>query len=258
MSSHRPVVSVITPAFRAAAYLEKTISSVRAQTFSDWEMIIVDDASRDGTAEILSSQSTIEPRIRWEIAPQNRGPGPTRNRALELARGRYVAFLDADDLWDPPKLQRQLTWMRSRGDAFTFTGYRVVSREGEVRGEISAIPEHMHYADLLKNTVIGCLTVVLDRDQTGPLSFPALRTSQDTALWLSLLKRGMVAVGIPEVLASYRLVGDSNTRNKLKAAKGVWELYRGHEHLSVPRCAWYFANYAIRGAMKHFTSGAAR
>jgi teichuronic acid biosynthesis glycosyltransferase TuaG len=251
-----PLVSVITPAYKAAAYLPATLASVRAQTMPDWEMIVVDDASSDGTADLLAAASRADPRVRAELSPVNRGSGPTRNRALALARGKYLAFLDADDLWDPVKLERQMTFMEKTRAPFSFSGYRVLSSDGQLLGVVDQIPERLEYGDLLKNSIVGCLTVVLDRRRVGPVEFPPLRTSQDLALWLAILKRGFAAHGLREVLASYRIVGSSATRNKLRAAREVWSLYRDTERLPVLRRSWCFAHYAVRGLRKHLRSGA--
>ncbi|HET7789082.1 MAG TPA: glycosyltransferase family 2 protein [Myxococcales bacterium] len=251
-----PLVSVITPAYKAVGYLPATLASVQAQTMPDWEMIVVDDCSPDGTGGLLARVAREDGRIRAECATVNRGPGPTRNRALALARGRYLAFLDADDLWDPVKLERQIAFMEKERIAFSFSAYRVISARGEPLGVVDDIPALLGYADLLKNTIVGCLTVVLDREQVGEIAFPPLRSSQDLALWLAILKRGFVAHGLPEVLASYRIVGASNTRNKLGAARDVWALYRDVERLPLARRGWYFANYAVRGLRKHLSSGA--
>jgi teichuronic acid biosynthesis glycosyltransferase TuaG len=252
-----PLVSVITPAYKAERYLPATIASVRAQTMQDWEMIIVDDNSPDGTRALLESAGRQDPRVRPECSTVNRGPGPTRNRALAQARGRYLAFLDADDLWDPVKLERQIGFMQEEQSAFSYCGYRVISAAGEPLGVVDEIPPRLGYADLLKNTIVGCLTVMLDRERVGPVEFPRLRTSQDLALWLAILKSGVTAHGLPEVLASYRIVGASNTRNKLGAARDVWSLYRDVERLPLVRRGWYFAHYAVHGLRKHLRSGAA-
>jgi teichuronic acid biosynthesis glycosyltransferase TuaG len=251
----KPLVSVITPAYNSGRFIEATILSVLNQTFSDWELVIADDKSTDDTCRIVQGYARQDARVRLEIAERNRGPGPTRNRAIQLARGRYLAFLDSDDLWDAEKLERQLAFMRTEGHAFSFTGYRVISEAGEMIGEIPYIPERMRYEDLLKRTAIGCLTVMLDRERTGRVEFPALRRNQDFALWLSILKRGITARSLPSSLASYRIVSTSNTSSKLRSARSVWSVYRDLERLSLPRAAWYFLHYAWNAASKHRKAG---
>jgi teichuronic acid biosynthesis glycosyltransferase TuaG len=245
-----PVVSIVTPAYNAARFISETIESVLAQTYEQWELLIVDDHSRDATREIVSRYARADHRIHLETSPRNQGPGPTRNQALALARGRYIAFLDSDDLWDPAKLDRQLGFMRAGRHAFTYTSYRAITEDGTVLRDVT-IPSRMTYRDLLKWTAIGCLTVVLDRTQLENIEFSALKTNQDLVLWLSLLKRGVVAQGLPEVLASYRLVNTSNTANKFKSARNVWRVYRRIEKLSLPAAAWCFSHYALHAALKH-------
>jgi teichuronic acid biosynthesis glycosyltransferase TuaG len=250
-----PLVSIVTPAYNAARFVAQTIESVLAQTFTDWEMIVVDDRSRADTRAIVDRYAQGDRRIRVDVSPQNQGPGPTRNQAIAMARGRYLAFLDSDDLWDSTKLERQLAFMRGDGHAFTYTAYRTIAEGGAPLGHASAIPTVMRYRDLLKRTAIGCLTVMLDRTQVGPVVFPALATNQDLALWLTILKRGIPAHGLPEVLATYRVVKTSNTANKLRSARNVWRIYREVEHLSLPLAAWCFSHYAMNAARKHRASG---
>jgi len=248
--SDTPLVSIITPAYNAERFVADTVASVRSQTYPHWEMIIVDDCSRDGTRDVVRDLARDDERVTWAQLPTNSGPGPARNKALDLARGRYLAFRDADDLWDPEKLEKQLAFMRNGRYALTYTSYRVISETGEVTGRIGRVPAWQDYTDMLKNTAVGCLTVMIDREDLPPFRFPDLRTGQDGAAWLSLLRCGIRAYGMPDELASYRIVRTSNTRNKLKSAKGVWKLMRQHEQLSVPWASWFFAHYAWNAAKK--------
>ncbi len=250
-TSREPLVSVITPSYESGRFIRETISSVMAQTFPRWEMVIVDDCSKDDTAAIAQAAAAADERVRFVRSEVNRGPGPTRNDALRRARGRYVAFLDADDLWDPTKLERQVALMQRGGHAFSYTGYRVISEDGRPLGSAPPLPPTQTYRDLLGNTRIGCLTVMLDRDQLGAIEFPPYRRNQDVGLWLRLLRGGLVAHGVPEELATYRMVGTSNTSNKVKAAQAVWHVYREQERLSLAVASWYFAQYAWHAARKH-------
>jgi teichuronic acid biosynthesis glycosyltransferase TuaG len=246
-----PTVSVIIPTYNAAPLTEAAVGSVLAQTFGDLEVIVVDDASPDGSGARLEGLMALDPRVRVYRQLRNSGPGPARNRALEAAQGRYLAFLDGDDLWEPEKLERQLSFMAQHGAVFSFTGYRVISSEGAELDCIDRIPPRIRYSDLLKNTVIGCSTVVLDRQGVGEVRFPDLRTSQDFALWLGILKVGHVAFGMSDLLTRYRITPRSNTRNKVLAALHVWNVMRHHEGLPLGRALWYFGNYAVRGLVKH-------
>lgn len=250
-----PTVSIITPAFNSGRFIRQTFESVLAQTFVDWEMIVVDDCSRDDTLDIARTYAERDGRIRWVRSPTNQGAGPSRNQALSMARGRYIAFLDADDLWFPEKLEKQLAFMKSHGCGFSFTSYRVVDEHGAPLGALGAVPPTATYLDLLKSNRIGCLTVMLDRRIVGDVRFPALRTNQDFALWLSLLKRGAVAYGLNEECATYRIVSTSNTRNKLKSARNVWRVYKA-QGLPPAKLVWLYAHYALNGVMKHIVTGA--
>jgi teichuronic acid biosynthesis glycosyltransferase TuaG len=238
------LVSVITPTFNSSRFVEQTIQSVLAQSLPNWELILVDDHSQDATAGTLHTYAARDSRIRVEILPSNQGAAAARNRGIELARGRYLAFLDSDDLWEPAKLERQLAFMRRERCGFAFTGYRLIAESGAPLGQVDRVPARMTYEDYLRDTMIGCLTVMLDRQVVGEVRFPALRTRQDTALWLQLLRTHGPAHGLPEELARYRVVQHSITRNNWKAARQVWRVYREIEQLSLPKASWCFVNYS--------------
>jgi teichuronic acid biosynthesis glycosyltransferase TuaG len=246
------LVSVITPTFNSALTIGATISSVLQQDYPSWEMLVVDDASTDGTADIVRGFAAREPRIRVQVQTTNQGAAAARNRAITMARGRYLAFLDSDDLWEPGKLSVQTRFMRDQECPFSFAGYRVISTAGQPVGQVTRIPSRLAYDDYLKNSIIGCLTVMLDRVRLPPVHFPDLRSRQDFALWLSILRTGVVAQGIPQVLGSYRLVTGSLSRNKWKGAKAVWRVYRNHERLSLAKAAFCFASYALHAIVKAF------
>lgn len=254
-----PLVSVIVPTYNAAALTEAAVHSVLAQTFGDLEVIVVDDASPDGFGARLEALTAFDPRVRVCRLARNVGAAGARNHGLAHAVGRYVAFLDGDDLWEPEKLERQLAFMARHGAAFAFTGLRVISAEGAEVNCIGRVPARMSYTDLLKNTAIACSTVVLDRQALGEIRFPDMRSRQDSALWYSLLRGGGHAFGLSEVLTSYRITPNSISRRKGRAALQFWRVLREHERLPLVRAAWYFANYAVRGAIKHLraTRGAA-
>ena len=239
-----PTVSVITPAHDAARFLDETIRSVRAQTLTDWEMIIVDDDSGDETREIAGRWASSDPRIRLVRQSPRQGPGAARNRALAEARGRYVAFLDSDDLWRTEKLEVQVAFMRETGAQFSFAGYSIIDERGKPLGRPVRAPDRVDYRFLLRNTIIGCLTVMLDRTRLGDLSMPPLRQHEDLSLWYDLLRRGAVARGIPRDLALYRVVRGSASRNRIRSALHMWRIYRDREQLSLPSTLWYYAHYA--------------
>lgn len=246
-----PIVSVITPAYDAARFIEAAIRSVQEQTFRDWEMIVVDDGSRDETRAIVERLRAADPRVQLVASSGNRGAAEARNAGLERARGRYVAFLDSDDLWLPHKLERQLEFMRARDAGFCFAEYSYIDEDGVRIGRRVRVPASVGYEDLLKNTIIGCLTVVLDRERTGPLRMPALSQHEDLSLWFALLKRGLRAQGIQEELALYRIVRRSASRDKVRSALHMWKVYLRQERLPWPRAAWCYAHYAWNAFWKN-------
>jgi teichuronic acid biosynthesis glycosyltransferase TuaG len=246
----RPLVSVLTPCYNAARYLEQTIRSVQAQTFTDWEMIVVNAASTDESLSIAARFAADDARIRVLSKTERLGPGPARNLALEAARGRFIAFLDADDLWEPEKLERQIGYMLDRGIPFTQTGYALMDENGASIGSPVIPPETVTHAELLYSCTIGTLTVVYDCEALGKQSMPDILQSEDYALWLKLLKRTPVSVGLPDVLARYRIHPGSLSRGKLRKAAFQWKVYRQEEGLSPVRAAYYFVAYAFRGLVK--------
>jgi teichuronic acid biosynthesis glycosyltransferase TuaG len=244
------LISIVTPGYNAARFVGATIESVLSQTYEDWELLVVDDCSRDETAEIVARYAASDPRVRLLRHERNGGPARSRDTAIAAARGRYVAFLDSDDLWLPWKLERQLAYMRQTGAAFTFTAYRRISADGHRTGRLIHVPSRLRYADLLSRTAIATSTVVLDRQLTGPFSM-TITYYDDFALWLDILKRGLEAHGLSDDLMRYRVVGKSVSRNKLRSAKWVWRTYRQVEKLSVPYSVWCFLQYALHAAVKY-------
>ena len=244
------LVSIITPAYTAARFVEETARSVMAQTHPHWEMLIVDDCSKDDTRAVLERLSATEPRIRPIFQPKNGGPARARNTALEAARSPVVAFLDSDDLWLPEKLERQLAFMRAQQSGFGFTQFRRINHDGTQVGKLRTVPARMTYADLLKNTAIATSTVIIDRAICGDFRMPYAYYDDFTG-WLGVLKRGGFAVGMPEDLMRYRVVGQSVSRNKWKSAYMIWRAMRDVEKLNAPYAAWCFAHYAARGWLKY-------
>lgn len=240
-----PLVSVITPAYNAERFIHETIESVMAQTYPNWEMIIVDDQSTDRTAEIVQKYAEQDERIRLIILQENSGSAIARNTAMDHAKGRFFAFLDSDDMWTEEKLARQVAFMLDNDLAFTFTKYMRVGEDGQETNAITEAPTRIGYDDLMKHCVIGCLTVMLDREKIGEERMVNIRTRQDYAFWLTLTKKGFYAYGLPEVLAKYRLVENSISSNKLKAAKQNWYVYHHIEKQSILKSMWYFSHYAI-------------
>lgn len=244
------MISIITPAYNASRYLSCAIESVQAQTFDKWEMLIVDDYSRDNTLEIARSYAKRDHRIKAIGLKENMGAAQARNMALRQAQGPYIAFLDSDDMWLPQKLEKQLAFMKKGNHAFTFTSYECVSSDlSEVLYTVNA-PAHIGYRGYLRNTIIGTLTVLINRDITGYFEMPLIRSSHDMALWLQLMRRGHRAFALQEVLAKYRNTEKSNTDSKWKAAKDVWKVYRNIEQLNLIYAGVNFIGYATNAGLK--------
>ena len=248
----KAVVSIITPVFNGAGVIWQAIESVQAQTFKDWEMIIVDDCSTDDTTEVVKRYATSDSRIRLICQMENGGPARARNAALRAAEGRYIAFLDSDDLWLPRKLELQLAFMAKKGAAISYTSYRRFTDDSEKPGHVISLSNSFDYRGLLKNTGIACLTVMVDRKLIGPVEMPLVR-HEDYALWLGLLKRGFVAHGLQLDLARYRVSQSSVSGNKFKSASWVWNIYRNVEKLSFPYAVWCLFNYGLNAYSKHKT-----
>jgi teichuronic acid biosynthesis glycosyltransferase TuaG len=246
------LVSIVTPAYNASHFIGAAIESVRCQTYQNWEMLIVDDLSKDETVIVVDSYAKLDSRIRLIRLNANVGPAMARQAGLDAACGRYLAFLDSDDLWLPQKLERQLSFMRTYDAALSFTRFRRISEAGDICGRLISVPIRLNYRQLLKNTIIATSTVLIDRVKTGP--FRMTRTYYDDyALWLELLKRGFTAYGLQQDLMRYRVVGKSVSRNKVKSAIEVWRTYRDVEKLYLPHATWYFLNYAWRAYFKYRT-----
>ena len=244
------LVSIITPSYNSARFINECVSSVLGQTYTNWELIIVDDASDDNSRELISNIAARDNRIKFVFLTVNIGVAGARNIALEKSKGRYIAFLDSDDVWKKEKLTMQIHFMQSHDVSFSFSSYEPMSENGiEIFKEIKA-PFKIDYNTLLKNTIIGCLTVVLDKDKIGDFKVPNLKTSQDLALWLSIMKDGVIAYGIKQSLAYYRIVGKSNTSNKFKVFVGVWKVYRNEEGLGYMKSIWCFLNYVFNAIKK--------
>ena len=244
------LVSIIMPSYNAARFIGESINSVLLQTYSNRELLIVDDCSKDNSVEVVRKFANIDKRVVLFSLEKNVGAAAARNVAIEHAQGQYIAFLDSDDVWDEYKLEKQLAFMKQYSYAFTFSNYYIMEENGKKTENIVKVPSSLSYHQYLRNTIIGCLTVIIDRQQTGDFKMPLIKSSHDMALWLLIMKRGFKAYGLKDVLAGYRLVSTSNTAKKWKAAKDVWKVYREIEGLSVLYAAYCFCGYAINAVLK--------
>lgn len=218
-----PLISIITPAYNSERFIGDAINSVLEQTYPNWEMVIVDDCSTDKTVEVIKQYK--DPRIILIALEENGGPAIARNTAMDNANGRFYAFLDSDDQWVPQKLEKQLQFMLENDIAFSYTSYSKVDEVGTDLDKVVHVPKTISYNRLIKDNIIGCLTVMVDRDKVGSLKMVNIRTRQDWVLWLEILKRGFTAYGLQEVLAKYRERHNSVSSNKMKMIKQNWKVY---------------------------------
>lgn len=252
----KPLVSVVMPLYNSERYVEDSINSVISQTFRDWELILVDDASSDSTCEKVEP-FLADDRIIYCCLSTNSGSAVARNTAIEKAQGRYIAFLDSDDMWISTKIEVQLAFMRKNNYPFVFSAYNKVDEQGNITGSVG-IPLLVNYYDLLKVCSIGCLTAIYDTEYFGKVYMPLIRKRQDLGLWLKLLKQTDYAYGLNEVLANYRVHSNSISANKLNAASYTWRLYRHYEKLNLLSSAYFFSHYAVRGLIRTKTPSLAR
>jgi len=244
------LISIITPYYNSSKFIDECVNSVLLQSYCNWELLLVDDCSNDNSKELLLNIEKKDGRIKVIFLDNNIGAANARNVAIQKAKGKYIAFLDSDDLWDSKKLDKQISFMVQNDIAFSFTSYESISENGLDIISVIKAPYKMTYNDYLKNTIIGCLTVVIDIEKVGDFEMPSIRSSHDMALWLLIMKRGFIAYGFNENLAKYRIVSSSNTSSKWDAAKDVWRVYRKLEKLSFFYSIWCFLNYAFNAVIK--------
>lgn len=246
----QPLVSIIMPSYNAESYIAESIESVLHQTYTNWELIITDDCSSDHTPEIVQSYCKQDSRIDFAIAQHHSGIAGTRNQCLSRAKGRFVAFLDNDDLWYPEKLEKQVRFMIENRCSFIYSEYELMNEDGTPKGKTIKTAGVIDYNKYLKNTIIGSGTIMLDTNKTGKLQMPDNATSDDMALWCKILKEGHHAYPMKEILMKYRVRSNSASANKLKAAKDVWIVYRKQEKLPFFYALTCFCCYAFNATIK--------
>lgn len=244
-------VSVIIPVYNASKYLSETMDSALKQTYQDVEIVLVDDCSTDNSKEIIESYLKKYDNIVYHLQEQNAGAAVARNKALNLAKGRYVAFLDSDDLWYSEKIEKQIDIMsKNEGIAFSYTAYEMIDDDGKLIKEKTKVLKRTEYKHLLKKTMISTPTVMLDRRLTSELMIPLRRTGQDYAYWLLLLRKLGFAYGIDEALVKVRRRGNSLSSNKLQSINDVWSIQTKNEGISplyaTYNTGWYIVNSFIK------------
>lgn len=213
-----PQVSIITPCYNSADYIAKTIEAIQAQTFTDWELLITDDCSKDNSIEIINTYANNDSRIRLFQLKNNGGGGVARNNSISKAEGQYIAFCDSDDCWYPEKLEKQIKFMQDNDCAFSYTSYMTCGEDGDIKGIIIA-PNKTTFSSNKRDNKIGCLTAIYDTKKVGKVYLPIIRKRQDWGLMMRILQKCKVAYGMKEPLALYRLREGSISSNKMDLVK---------------------------------------
>ncbi len=227
------MVSVIIPVYNAEKHISNTICSVLKQTYKNIEIIVVDDQSKDKSAEIIKGLQKNNREIVYFLQPENKGAGYARNKGLSIAKGQFVAFLDSDDLWKPEKLNKQIRLLKKKNGSFCFTAIEMIDGKGKIIKNKRPVRDEIDYKVLLSNTMIPTSSVIVDRYRKGDFRMHIRRGGQDYATWLKLLRSGEKAYGINEALVQYRIDGKSLSSNKFKSIKQIWEIQTGEE--KIPR-----------------------
>lgn len=244
------LVSVVMPAYFSEATISGAIDSVIDQTYTNWELLIYDDCSGDGTLDLVEKYARNDARIRVVVGNENHGVASARNIAIVNAKGRYISFLDSDDKWKPNKLQMQLDYINKNNCDICYSSYDLIDSKGRDTGKKINIPQTLaDYKSLLKNNYIGTLTVMIDRMKVGNIQFRRNR-HEDFLLWLSFVSQGYKIMGITESLAKYRVSYGSLSGNKIKAAVWRWKVYYKIEKLGLFHSLYYMVVYTFNSIVK--------
>jgi teichuronic acid biosynthesis glycosyltransferase TuaG len=250
----KPLVSVITPAHNAATVLLEATKAVGEQTLASVEHIVIDDGSTDGTAELLQELGRGIPRLRY-LHQRRQGAGMARNLGIEAAEGRYIAFLDSDDLWLPRKLESQVRFMEERQCSFSYGDYQVCDRSSDSLGRTFRTPNELSYRDLLRGCPIGCLTAAYNQEALGKAYMPRVARGQDWALWLSLTRNGTLAMRYPGTEAVYHRGRGSLSANKLSKSLDMYWIYRRQEGIGALRTLGYLTSFSMHSLKKRWVAG---
>lgn len=245
------LVSIITPVYNSEKYIEECIKSVINQSYKNIEMIIIDDGSTDNSKNIIEKYTESFPFIKYIKCNKNNGVWAARNIGIEKAKGRFISFLDADDLYKKNKIENQINFMLNNNYSFTYTAYDLINENSTSLNKVINAKEYEDYNRLLKGNDIGCLTVMIDRLKIEtPIKFEN-NHHEDFVLWLKILKNNVVAYGLDEILSSYRKSNSSVSHNKIKAAIWTWNIYTNVEKLPLNKALYYFFKYTINGFRKN-------
>lgn len=248
-------VSVIMPVYNCEKFLKHTLHSVQRQTYTNWELIVVNDASNDKSLDVILSFAKEDQRIKVYNHTQNLGVGIARNDAISQATGRYLAFLDADDLWSKHKLYKQISFMHNKDIGLSHTSYAFISEKGCLQPTgIVNVDERVNLLKYLKTTQIGMSTVMIDRNKFPNISFPVDRQlAEDASTWVPLLRRGEYFYGLNEVLMLYRIRSKQLSGNKVDMAKNTFQRYMNEDSIPFYKRLSCFFNYAYHGIEKRLT-----
>ena len=247
------MISIVVPVYNAENYIRETMEMVRKQSYRDWELLLVDDASSDGSVQVMEKylEECKDGRIHIIKKEKNEGAAAARNEGICLAKGRYLAFLDADDIWLQDKLSLQLEFMKKNQASFVFTAYEFGDEKAVGTGKIVHVPSKLTYEEALSRTVIFTTTVLLDTEKIGKeLIYMPRVPSEDSATWWQILRKGHVAEGMDRVTAIYRRPEKSLSSNKFKAMKRIWFLYRKVEKLPLIKSSFLFVGWAYRATRR--------
>lgn len=259
MADHaQPVVSVVIPVHNAGAFLRSTVDSVLQQSFQDWEIILVDDCSKDNSLEIEREYAERDDRIRILCNESNCGVAETRNRGIRESRGRYIALLDSDDLWRSCKLEKQLSLARDSDAQLVYCSYGMIDSEGKHICEDFIVPTETNMKQMLVRSVISCSTALISADLLKEHPFRPDYYHEDYVLWLELLQAGCRTVGCREVLADYRISRGSRSGNKRKSAVERWRVYRQYLHMPLLPSVKSWLSYVFNGLRKYKIDAKAR
>lgn len=245
------MVSIVVPVYNAERFLPETIHCVRQQTYTDWELLLIDDCSQDNSYAYACQEAQKDKRIRPIRQEKNAGAARARNRGIKEAKGEVLCFLDADDIWRADKLEKELAFMKEKKAGFVFTGYEFADASGNGLGKIVQVPETITYEQALKNTTIFTSTVMLDCSmiKKEDIYMPDI-ASEDTATWWHLLKTYGAACGYNENLVKYRRTTNTLSSNKWVAVQRIWNLYRHQEKLSLLKSVECMGFWAIRAVWR--------
>ena len=244
------LVSIVIPVYNASKYICDTIDSILNQTYDNYEIILVNDCSSDNSIELIKKYE--DKRIKLINNKENSGAAISRNNGIKTAKGRFICFLDADDLWEKEKLEKQVKFMLDNNIAFSFTGYEFADSDGKPNGKKVYVPSKINYKKALKNTTIWTSTVMFDMTKLNKedIYMPNVRRGQDTATWWKVLKKVNYAYGLNEILSYYRRSDNTLSSNKLKALKRTWYLYRKIEKLNIFYSAYNFIFYIFNAVRR--------